>query len=270
MDKLVKELKEERERLVKMISDAEGVIQKAPKGNVRVSGCKKSWQCYFCDALTEAKNGQYMPKKDRDKAKKIVEREYLENLKKVCEKRKAGIEKSLQMLQDTAPEEVFRKMGRGKQQLLSNVIPDDETYIKAWTSKIYTGKSFLDHYPEIYSDRGERVRSKTEKIIADKLSWEGIPYHYEQPVYLEGYGVVYPDFTLLNINTREEILLEHFGMMGDLAYVEKALRKIRLYEKNGYFVGRNLLITYETLTEPFDSVIFENMLKEMGFSGKSW
>ena len=82
--------------------------------------------------------------------------------------------------------------------------------------------------------------------------------------------MVYPDFKLLNVNTREEVLLEHFGMMDDAEYVEKNMRKLRLYEKNGYFLGKELLLTFETSQVPFDFRNFENMLKEMGFSGKTW
>lgn len=47
----------------------------------------------------------------------------------------------------------------------------------------------------ILTDRGERVRSKTEKIMADYFYRKGIEYKYEQPIYLKGLGTVYPDFS---------------------------------------------------------------------------
>ena len=75
---------------------------------------------------------------------------------------------------------------------------------------------------------------------------EGIPYRYEYPVYLRGFGKVYPDFTVLNLRTRKEIYWEHMGMMDNSAYAEKAVNKIHTYEQNGIFQGENLLITYET------------------------
>ena len=55
MNRLVRELEEEKERLAKMISYAEGMIQKAPKGSVRVSECKNSLQFYFYDEFTKEK-----------------------------------------------------------------------------------------------------------------------------------------------------------------------------------------------------------------------
>lgn len=270
MNPLMRELSKERDYLAEIIAYAESVIAKAPPGNVRGSKCGNSIQFYYYDEFTEKRNGEYIPKRDREKARKIVEKEYLQKLKKTCMERKTEIERAMQVLVNTEPQKVFSSMPEVKQQILSKVLVDDKEYADIWQNKSYSNKPFPENYPEIYTDRGERVRSKTEKIIADKLYREGIAYHYEEPLFLKGYGEVYPDFRLLNMNTREEIILEHLGRMDDMEYVEKALRKIRLYERNGYFLGKQLFITFETAQEPFDSRIFENMLKEMGFSGKTW
>lgn len=65
-------------------------------------------------------------------------------------------------------------------------------------SKEYTGKQFREGEPVILTNRGERVRSKSEKIIADCFFRKGIPYKYECPLYLKGLGIIYPDFTILS------------------------------------------------------------------------
>ena len=39
-------------------------------------------------------------------------------------------------------------------------------------------------------------------------------------------------------------------MMDNLAYVEKNMRKLDLYEKNGYILGKNLIVTHETSKMP--------------------
>ena len=66
--------------------------------------------------------------------------------------------------------------------------------------------------------------SKSEIILADLLNRNGIPYRYEYPVHLKGWGKVYPDFTLLDVRKRREIYWEHFGMMDDSEYAEKAIQ----------------------------------------------
>ena len=90
------------------------------------------------------------------------------------------------------------------------------------------------------------MRSKSEVIIADLLGREKIPYRYEYPVKIKGWGKVYPDFTVLNVKKRKEMYWEHFGMMDDPEYVEKAVQKIEMYQKNGIYPGEHLIITYET------------------------
>ena len=81
---------------------------------------------------------------------------------------------------------------------------------------------FLPHpvasHPDMcmfYTSKGERVRSKSEVIIADVLNREGVPYRYEYPIYIKGIGKIYPDFTVLNIGIRKEMIWDHFGMMDD-------------------------------------------------------
>ena len=99
---------------------------------------------------------------------------------------------------------------------------------------------------EYYTIKGERVRSKSEKIIADELFRKGIPYKYECPLYLKGMGTIYPDFTFLSKKTGDEVYWEHFGMMDSPDYARKAVHKIETYENNGIFPGERLIITYET------------------------
>ena len=65
----------------------------------------------------------------------------------------------------------------------------------------------------ILTAKGERVRSKSEKILADYFYSRKIPYHYEKPLHLRGYGIVYPDFTLLSRKTRREVYWEHEGLV---------------------------------------------------------
>jgi len=134
----------------------------------------------------------------------------------------------------------------------------------SWQEEIYRGKEIGDEVPEIYSDRGERVRSKSEKMIADKLFQLGIPYKYEAPLILEPIGRVYPDFTILNKASRKEIYWEHLGMMDNPEYAEKAVRKINTYESNGKLLGRDVILTFETMRYPLDMRRVEEMLRGMG------
>ena len=107
-------------------------------------------------------------------------------------------------------------------------------------------KNQLKDAPIILTEKGERVRSKSEKILADYFYRNGMEYKYECPLYLNGVGTVYPDFTFLSPQTGEQIYWEHNGMVDDPKYSRKMVRKIQEYEKNGIFPGERLILTYET------------------------
>ncbi len=96
------------------------------------------------------------------------------------------------------------------------------------------------------------MRSKSEIMIADVLSSMGIPYLYERPLRLSNLGTIYPDFTLLDPHERREIIWEHFGLLDNDDYRGKMMSKLRRYNANGYFEGKNLIITYETTAYPLD------------------
>lgn len=81
------------------------------------------------------------------------------------------------------------------------------------------------------------MRSKSEKIIADKLYSMGIPYRYEYPLVLERDIVVYPDFTILKIGEQKTLYLEHLGI--------------------------NLFVTYETATKPLNTRVLNDFLRKL-------
>jgi hypothetical protein len=137
-----------------------------------------------------------------------------------------------------------------------------ENKVEEWKRIEYTGKEFREDAVEIYTQNGERVRSKSEKILADYFYYHNIPYKYECPLKLKGYGVVYPDFTFLSKKTGKEIYWEHDGMMDDTIYVQNAIKKIEAYEKNDIFPGERLILTFETSQSVLRNDIIETMVEK--------
>lgn len=114
---------------------------------------------------------------------------------------------------------------------------------------------------EILTEKGESVKSKSEKIIADKLNMMNVPYCYEVPLYMKGYGYVKPDFKVVNVVTRKEYYWEHFGLMSDEEYAKKAIKKINMYENNGFILGENLIATFELEKCPLDTRNVEKIIR---------
>ena len=72
----------------------------------------------------------------------------------------------------------------------------------------------------------------------------------------------FPDFLCLNLRTRHEFIWEHFGMMDDSEYVASMVRKLKLYEKNGIYIGKNLIISVENMAAPIDAKQIEKIAKQ--------
>ena len=145
--------------------------------------------------------------------------------------------------------------------LIQPVILSDEAFAAQWQNMPYQKKRYWDDQKEFFTNRDERVRSKSELLIANALDQRNIPYRYECACNLRGFGPVYPDFTVLNLRLRKVFLWEHLGMMDDPEYVIKAMRKLSLYENNGYYLGDRLILTHETSQEPLKSKLIDKMIE---------
>ena len=140
-----------------------------------------------------------------------------------------------------------------------------EEIVREFEAIQYTGKEFdeLD-ITEYYTSKGERVRSKSEKIIADELYRYGIPYKYEMPIELDCWKrkvLVYPDFTVLNRRTGKRWIIEHLGMMDNPSYCESAMYKLDTYEKNGILLGDGLILLHETSNTPLNTIVMKRYIE---------
>ena len=92
------------------------------------------------------------------------------------------------------------------------------------------------------TENGERVRSKSEVIIANLLKDKGINYTYEETLQI-GDITLHPDFTLI-INNKI-YYWEHLGMLNNEKYVADWKRKKQTYASAEITESNNLIITTE-------------------------
>ena len=254
-------LKEKVKELDCYITKAEKSLQKAPEGTLvlsRSNGVVK----YFHKTEKRQKKGKYIASENKRFVHALAQKDYDLRFLKLIKEQKKKLCQAIKLLSDTDFSKTYSELSETRKRLVKPYVLPDKEYIEQWESVEFEGKEFLDDTPVLTTERGERVRSKTEKILADKFYSMGIPYRYECPVKIKGYGTVYPDFTLLNIKERKEVYLEHFGMMDNPEYCQKAILKLESYARNGIFIGKNLLVTFETFRHPLDMKNVEKMLKE--------
>ena len=156
---------------------------------------------------------------------------------------------------------VYENMSEERKALVTPVIETDEMFECTWRKSIGASANEFPKDIEFYTEAGECVRSKSEKILADGFLRMGLPYVCEPELELADGSRIYPDFALLHKRKRKTIYLEHFGMMDDPMYSVRAVKKMAKYTENGYHMGDTLLCTFETSENPLDMRNVEKMLK---------
>ncbi|MBR5713112.1 MAG: hypothetical protein IKX54_05905 [Lachnospiraceae bacterium] len=246
MDSLFAALKMRNDELAEVIRASRRQLAGLPEGKLRVAAKPYGMQYYARVGGKET----YLPAKQRGLAVKLAQRDYCEKVLESAQREQKLLKAAMEVRNAGAIEAIWPGLHPGRKALVEPLVLTDEAYAERWSSQDFTPRKISDNDNSYLTERGERVRSKSEKIIADMLFLRGVPYFYEFPLQLTGWGDVYPDFRVLNVRTRREFRLEHFGMMDNTDYMAGFLRKMRMYEQNGYFPGDNLLFTMETSREP--------------------
>lgn len=260
MEKIREMLETRKQYLSQLKADKEKALENIPDGSLRISN-NRGKTLYYHRTNPKNFNGTYIREQDHELVQKLAQKDYDQKVLTNVEKELIATEKYITATQSLNTKQIYENMHRERQKLVTPIwVPDDE-FVQVWQQEEYTGKEFAEGIPEFYTEKGERVRSKSEVIIADFFNKNGIPYRYEYPIHLKGVGVVYPDFMTLNIQRRKEIWWEHLGMMDDPNYVENAIRKIASYEQNGIFPGENLILTYETKKNPLNQKVIKMMIQ---------
>ena len=256
------------EQNMKIISQR---MSQYPEGYIRVSKRKNGVQYYYCKTKKEEnyteetkqarKHGVYIHKDQRELIRLLAQKEYDKKVLNFYSVQRKVIERFLKSYDEQGMERIYHQMGIDKTKWIQPIqIPLDEK-LKIWEEETYEGKGFSENNPEIRTKKGERVRSKSEKIIADKLYSNGILYKYEKPFYMRDGSIWYPDFTIYNVRTGREWYWEHFGMMEKNEYSNNAIKKINRYSENGVIVGENLLVSFETIQFPISEAVLEGNIR---------
>ena len=248
--------------------------EKAPQGRIRISQNGGHPEYYL---VTErgSLRGKYLPHSQKTLARQLAQKDYDARLIKLLQKEITALQNYMKQTSNgRAIPELYDSLCPARRSLITPAILTNEQYAARWQDISWKGRPFASDAPYICTARGERVRSKSEVIIADTLFRYNIPYRYEFPITLKrsnsddirrDFGssiTLYPDFLCLNTRTRTEFYWEHFGLMDSTEYSNNAAGKLRLYTENGILAGRNLIITMETQTEPPSIKALEKLIEE--------
>lgn len=216
-------------------------------------------QYYYQDKSNTGKlTRHYISKRNINEIKDAIQNEYNHKVMRNLKAEINALQGLIKLRGKT--EHTYDAMPSAKTKLITPLTLSTDQYTKNWLSVEYQHKGFEDCASQYFTQKGLRVRSKSEIIIASILDRLQIPYRYEYPIKLNRY-TVYPDFYCLNVRTRKEYIWEHFGMMGDHDYSLKTTDKMQEYAQNGYFPGKNMIVTFESSSKPLTPTLIESQAK---------
>ncbi len=256
---LLEALRSRRELLLQLIREIDAPDAPLPEGSLRVSNVGSSFQYYWRDSPSGKWN--YLRKRNLEKARRLVNAEYRRCVLRAARSELGAIDRWIGDEQSKSLVELLACLSPGRRALVESLAPSDQEVIDTFYDYAYESFDYRSEGKKYLTSQGEYVRSKAEWMIAERLHEYGIPYQYEAPITLGSGAVFRPDFRCLNLRKREVLYWEHLGMMGDLDYAASAIRKIQLYEANGYNPGENLIVTEECSTCPLIPEIIESRIR---------
>jgi len=234
------------------------VVRNIPEEKLRCIARRGHYEYYI--------GKKYLGKDQRPYAKQIAQKEYCRKLEKKVAEYETTLKKLQDLYENEELERIYRELHEARKQLVTPLAEPIEYQIAEFEKIPYEPKGFSEEdRKEYYTAKGERVRSKSEMIIANELFRYAVPYKYEYPLQLASWNKnieIYPDFTVLNKRTGKQWIIEHLGMMDNAAYSENAMRKLELYEKNDILLGEKLIIFHETSSMPLNANIVRKYIEQ--------
>ncbi len=253
-------IQERIQYLSNLIKEKQKALSRTPEGTLRITRCKGLPQ-YRCYSSVSDRSGKYISVKKMPLIRSLAQKAYDAEVLKSASAELSALKNCFRAYPGKTAEEVYDSLTLDRKALVTPIIETDDAFLRKWKETEYEGKGFTDDYPEMITDSGIRVRSKSEVIIADLLDRNNLPYRYECPLFLDDGRLIYPDFTILNVRLRKEILWEHLGMMDDPEYAETAVRKLNSLAHSGYLPGDNLILTFETRTAPLNTTLLKKLIR---------
>lgn len=233
--------------LENFIAQKQDALSRAPDGQLNTHKPKKgSFSPEYYHIL--GKKRTYITKSQGELAQALAQKEY-------DQKQLQEAERLAKLLGRFTSETLtfhdnFGALRPERRELVEPDFLPDETVRELWQGIKYESLGFSPNYPEYYTADNLRVRSIAERKIGTRLFERDILFLYEFPFHMKDGGIVYPDFTCLNLRTRELYLWEHLGRLDEVKYLQNNIRKLERYRASGYHLGINLVTSIDTSANP--------------------
>ena len=263
------QLLEELEKMDTQLSNLISGLREKPE--MKISGslhcCSRGSKTEFSHILEDGRR-VYIGNDSRELLVSLARKKHYGKMLEAAENEKHQISRCIAVLKSgrgiSDVDEVYGSLHEGIRKLSGPLSITNDSYAIQWYR---TNSKFRKQTQKLTGNletmTGVKVSSKSEVIIADRLDAAGVPYIYEITLGLDGGDQIrYPDFMILNKRLRKTFLWEHLGMLDKGTYCTDAQVKLEAYARNGYFPGRNLLLTFESERMPLSTRYVDSLIKE--------
>ena len=211
---------------------------------------------------------EYLGEDKKDLIKELARKKHYEKMLETAKREREKLLRCIRILttgrQLADIDKVYPSLHKTVQSLIGPFKMTDDGFALNWlkSNKILRNRKLLNG--QYRTLKGEYVKSKSEVIIADRLTFNNVPYIYEASAVLDDWtSIRYPDFMILNKRTRKEYYWEHLGKMGDEEYAVGNQIKIEQFAKNGIILGKNLILSVECKDRPLSTEYVDTIIKEI-------
>jgi len=250
------------------IRSASQELKKLPKGKLLCYVNKSHNKCYNQFFVMSDGKRKYLSKDDPNinlLAKKMFYQKLLENAKL----NRDELEYLRNNIPDVSSKEILKSLPEWAQELINiprnndlllSPDPAQAKILLDWQNASYHRKDNRNEGLKHRTSDGTLVRSKSEVLILEKVAQLKIACRYECGIEYEPGKWIFPDVTMMRIDTKL-FYLEHCGLMNDPKYITDLKWKLNIYERLGIVPWDNLILTFDDSNGNIDMNLIEATLR---------
>lgn len=256
----LEKLQQDYDKNQKRISYAQHYIDEAPSGYLHRVPRGKSVYYEKVETINKKKSIQYISVTDTETVISLAKKAYAQAILPELKDNQTTLEYFLDNYNPDPEATALAKLPEWEKELiLEHTHIVNSSIIKEWLAETYNQNPYKPEQRCIETLRGDCVRSKAERDIADALFRHRIPYRTDCEFITSG-GTIYADFVILHPQSLEEYYWEHSGMLDSAGYVGRNFDRIARYAAEGILVGERLILTGETSRHVFGTASIERII----------
>ena len=261
---------QEQQTTVERIRKIKVFLNNTPEGHIS-RNVRAGNRYYYIDSTKDSnRSRKYIGSEIDSIALEYIKKAYYEKLLSKLEQNYKAQEYFLKHYDPNPEQSALELLPDWIMQAIRNdASTDKEKYIQEWLKADYERNPLYADKYKIQTLRGDYVRSKSERDIANSLYRYGLAYRSDCLVKLVD-GPVYADLVILHPVTLETYYWEHSGMLDEQSYIRANYDRIARYASSGILIGERLIVTGETRNHVLGSQAIDRIIETYFGQGNAY